>query len=222
MTSDEMVLAFHEEHVAGVLGPISKEIHTLAPHTLLSLLPANPAGGLRMALIPRSLADSKSAPMEEWRQICTYAVVVQGGKVLVATRTKKGGEGRLHKRVTLGFGGHVNTMGEDIGDTVVRAAARELEEELGIPAGTVLYQMWPPVALLRTNHDAVSRVHLGVVFVANLELEAEVYPKDGHNTDLQWCTQRELLARYTEMERWSQLVTTAITDGDILRELVER
>lgn len=219
MNNDEMVLAFHEEHVAQVLGPVSKEIHTLAPHTLLSLLPANPAGGLRSALIPRSLIET----MTEWRQPITYAAVVQNGKVLVATRTKKGGEGRLHKRVTLGFGGHVNTMteGADIGDTIVRAAARELEEELSIPAGTVLYQLWPPVALIRTNHDPVSTVHLAVVFVAYLEPGAVVFPKDGHNTGLQWCTQRDLLARFTEMERWSQLVVTAITDGDIQAE-VER
>lgn len=117
--SDELVLAIHQERVAEVLGPLGmhpaeKPLMTAFEiqrrgsgrgqmlEDLLNALPRGPDGEFHCVVAPRSRAEK----MTDWRQPITYAIVVSAAdrKVLVATRTKKGAEGRLHERVTLGFG----------------------------------------------------------------------------------------------------------------------
>ena len=44
------------------------------------------------------------------KQPIPYCVVIQDGKVLLLTRSKKGGEARLHDKLSIGVGGHVEPV----------------------------------------------------------------------------------------------------------------
>ena len=114
-------------------------------------------------------------------QIIPYVVVRKGERYLVNIRSSAGGEGRLHGKLSIGFGGHmdfhdivVTGDGEiHLGRSVESAAMRELYEELGfdladyttVENGTFL--KWTHV--IHTAQTAVDAVHLGLV--AQLDLD---------------------------------------------------
>src|SRR3546814_14935796 len=69
-----------------------------------------------------------------------YIVVKNGDNLLSYLRTPKGGEERLHSKIAVGFGGHVDLKDATLNDdlmidlraTMATAALREMSEELGI------------------------------------------------------------------------------------------
>ena len=66
----------------------------------------------------------------DWKQIIPYAVVASDGLVFQFRRTRKGGEPRLHSRLSIGVGGHINPDPVDRSGRVEAGLRRELEEEL--------------------------------------------------------------------------------------------
>ncbi len=111
---------------------------------------------------------------EEFRQIIPYIVLKLGDRYLRYTRTPAGEEARLHGRVSIGLGGHVD-LGDseafneqvDLDATLDNAAARELEEELG--GVNVMNQRW--VGVLAENQSPVGRVHIGIIGVWELDAD---------------------------------------------------
>ena len=88
-------------------------------------------------------ADVEEDP--SWRQIIPYAVIQCEGQVLLVERLKAGSESRLHNKMSIGMGGHINpqdhtddnqktapqkTAPEQ--DVLEAALVRELREELVI------------------------------------------------------------------------------------------
>lgn len=110
---------------------------------------------------------------DAYRQIIPYVIAVHDGKVVGYIRQPKSGEARLHMKVSIGLGGHIDLPDAkfdgdnqfDVERTIHGAAARELFEELGLDEV-------PPVTLagmIVMNDTEVDRVHLGVVGVVHLK-----------------------------------------------------
>lgn len=104
--------------------------------------------------------------LEAYRQVIPYIILRVGDRIIRYRRTPSGGEVRLHGRTSIGIGGHVDLADAisaddriDLLATVERAAARELEEELGHV--TCLERRW--VGLLVDNDTPVGRVHVGLI-----------------------------------------------------------
>lgn len=121
---------------------------------------------------------------ENFLQLIPYTLVASSsGKVLAYSRTPKGGEDRLHGKVSVGWGGHINaddvsasrysdgTM--DIITTVFNAVDRELAEELqwnGTYDEPILEDSsFEFSGLLYNPGDAVGRVHLGLLLIAPID-----------------------------------------------------
>lgn len=111
--------------------------------------------------------------METFKQIIPYVLVVRDDKFLVYKRSKSGGEARLHDKVSIGFGGHIdigdvvateNGESIDVETTIANAAAREITEELKLNETPE----FTPYGLILDESDAVGRVHLGVVMIAHI------------------------------------------------------
>jgi len=139
------------------------------------------------------------------KQLIPYCVFKCGDRVLHYTRGKSGGENRLHAKLSVGVGGHINPV--DMGEGRRGAAAyyaavqREIDEELDI-AGD--YEM-RIIGLLNDDSNPVGQVHLGVVHLVELESD-EVSSKEDALTDLTWATVDELNGALKErLETWSQL-----------------
>ncbi len=138
------------------------------------------------------------------KQLIPYCIFKCGDRVLHYTRGKAGGEGRLHAKISVGVGGHINPV--DMGEGRQGAAAyysavqREIDEELEILCD---YEM-RIVALLNDESNPVGQVHLGVVHLVELESE-EVSSREDALTDLAWAGIEELnTTLYDRLETWSQ------------------
>ncbi|MGE3171112.1 MAG: hypothetical protein AB7O97_00715 [Planctomycetota bacterium] len=113
------------------------------------------------------------APAEDepaWKQLIPYCMVRRGGEVLTVQRSKGQTEQRLHDRMSIGIGGHVNPQPEavpaDGAAFFTSALWQELEEELSWPlARPVEPQL---LGLLNDDGEAVGRVHAGLVFAVDL------------------------------------------------------
>jgi len=136
----------------------------------------------------------------EWKQLIPYVVVRDRGDVFLMERTDAGGDPRLHRKATIGVGGHINPVdegGDPLGDGLLREWAEELV------AG------WEPsfelVGFLNDDSNPVGSVHLGVVFV----VEADGRPvavRETHKLSGRFVSPAEVMAAGDRMETWSQLV----------------
>ena len=137
------------------------------------------------------------------KQLIPYCIFKCGDRVLHYTRGKSGGEDRLHAKISVGVGGHINPV--DMGEGRQGAAAyysavqREIDEELEIVCD---YEM-RIVGLLNDDSNPVGQVHLGVVHLVELESE-EVTSREDALANLSWATVEELNGElYGRLETWS-------------------
>jgi len=148
-----------------------------------------------LVTIPRSKAEENPA----FKQLVVYFIVHDRLQFLSYWRSPKGGDPRLHRKFSFGFGGHINN--EDEG--CLSAVVREIKEEIG---PSTLVRAVELVGLINDDSDPIGEVHLGLYYVVKL------YVWDGEATgDLNIERPRlvswEVLAEnYEVMEGWSKLV----------------
>jgi predicted NUDIX family phosphoesterase len=147
------------------------------------------------------------------KQLIPYCIFKCGDRLLHYTRGKAGGENRLHAKISVGVGGHINPV--DMGEGRKGAAAyyaavqREIDEELDINGD---YEM-RVIGLLNDDSNSVGQVHLGVVHLVELESD-EVSSREDALTDLSWATISELKGGLFErLETWSQLCVEHLAKG---------
>ncbi len=126
--------------------------------------------------VERSRAEQTPA----WKQIIPYTLVMTEGRVLLVKREKAGGEARLHDKLSIGIGGHVDS--EDALDAAERkevnplaaGSRRELGEELHI-SGPIKIRS---IGTLNDDSNPVGAVHLGLVQVAEVDGTVKVREED--------------------------------------------
>lgn len=121
------------------------------------------------------------------KQVIPYTLVVRGAEVLCLQRSRRGGEARLHDKLSIGVGGHINP--EDIPtpeelaehpewsarNPIPKATIREVaEEELSIEGDWQLQ----PMGLLNDDSNPVGAVHVGWVQLMRVEGTVEVRETD--------------------------------------------
>ncbi len=115
------------------------------------------------------------------------------------------GESRLHKKRSIGIGGHVSTL--DVGDHSPYEVGmqRELDEEVRIE--TEYRQRC--VGLINDDENEVGRVHLGVVHLFEVA-EPNIHPNETDIVSAGFQPVAELLASSGEFETWSQICLRAL------------
>jgi predicted NUDIX family phosphoesterase len=146
--------------------------------------------------------------MPAFKQVIPYVVLRHGDRLVKYTRTTAGGEQRLHGRVSIGLGGHIDlsdvvACGDsvDLVPTLEGAARREVDEEL---AGVdVVQRRW--AGLLVDDDNAVGRVHIGVVAIWDLAGAPHGAAEDAIG-DADMTTLQALRAEEERLETWSLLL----------------
>jgi predicted NUDIX family phosphoesterase len=133
----------------------------------------------------------------QYKQIIPYVVIRHAGSYYLLQRTAKQTESRLHHKLSLGIGGHINPDTPDVLDGL----RKELEEEVHVDSP---YQL-TFVGILNDDTTDVSRVHLGVVYVLEPE-EARVTVRETEKMTGSWVARGELASKREAMETWSQVV----------------
>ena len=138
------------------------------------------------------------------KQLIPYCIFRCGDRILHYTRGKSGGESRLHAKISVGVGGHVNPVDSGEGrtgpDAYHAAVTREIEEELDLPEN----HQHRIIALLNDESNAVGQVHLGIVHLVDLTSD-NVKSREDALTDLGFTALSELNgAMFERLETWSQ------------------
>lgn len=138
------------------------------------------------------------------KQLIPYCVFRCGNRILHYTRGKSGGESRLHAKLSVGVGGHVNPVDMEEGKTGAAAyhaaVAREIEEELELPEH-------PPhriIGMINDDTNPVGQVHLGIVHLVELPAES-VTAREDALAELGFSDLADLAGPLFErLESWSQ------------------
>jgi predicted NUDIX family phosphoesterase len=136
----------------------------------------------------------------QYKQIIPYVLIRHGEAWFLLRRTQKQTEARLHHKLSLGIGGHINPDTPDLLDGL----QKELQEEVEIAGDYDLTF----VGILNDDTTDVGRVHLGAVYVLDAH-DDRVKVLETEKMSGTWV-HREDLAGYREsMETWSQIVYDA-------------
>ena len=150
-------------------------------------------------------------------------------QIFLVGRTRRGSETRLREKLSIGLGGHINPVdnqpelfpgapagtaiesgrpaneGESAGTLVDAAMARELAEEVALPAG------WRarPVGVLNDDVEPVGRVHFGLVYVADVP-SPDVRIRETMKLTGAFATMAEVRDAYPRLESWSQFILDGV------------
>ncbi len=147
-----------------------------------------------------------------FKQLIPYVIFRYGQgantQLFQYTRGTGQGEGRLHRKRSVGIGGHISS---DDGD-VERAThayeegmRRELDEEVII--GTPYSQRL--VGMINDDETDVGRVHLGIVHICDVE-RPDVEPREAEMVDCGFRNVDALLRECDAFETWSQICLKAL------------
>ena len=139
-----------------------------------------------------------------FKQLVAYSAVRSGDLFLAYLRGKDLGEARLHGNRSIGIGGHINSDDHAnlfLDDHLKVAAFREVDEEIRIPEKYDLRL----AGLLNDDSNDVGKVHLGLVYVAELS-KPEVKKRERGIARISFETPDKLRARREEFETWSQIL----------------
>lgn len=155
--------------------------------------------------VERRAAEQNSS----WKQIIPYVVVRRGDSILLLERKKKQGEARLHGKLSVGVGGHINPVDDGAdpagGDVLLQGLRRELLEELDVRGRLELHA----AGFLNDDATDVGAVHFGLVAVADARA-AEVAIRETELMDGRFVPRAELLGLHRgerdRFESWSSLL----------------
>jgi predicted NUDIX family phosphoesterase len=124
------------------------------------------------------------------------------------TRGTGQGEGRLHRKRSVGIGGHISACDEALGQCPYQEGMRrELEEEVAIETPYTSQC----VGMINDDQTDVGRVHLGIVHRFDVE-QPRVRPREQEIVECGFRPVEELLADLSGFETWSQICLKALFD----------
>lgn len=150
----------------------------------------------RHTFVPRDEAEVSP----QYRQIIPYVLITHGDDWFVLRRTTKQTEVRLHHKVSLGIGGHINP-----GHDLRAGLQKELDEEVQIDDPYELEF----VGILNDETTEVGRVHLGAVYVLRAS-SARVRVLETEKMIGEWTARVALAGLRDSMETWSQVVCDTV------------
>ncbi|MHC4171360.1 MAG: hypothetical protein ACYTBX_15115 [Planctomycetota bacterium] len=153
--------------------------------------------------MPRPQAEADPA----YKQLIPYVIMAYDGKYLSYVRGKRAGETRLVGNRSIGIGGHINPVDDEVPlfDTDFRemyrtAVEREVDEEVSVEAN----HTDSIVGLLNDDSNEVGSVHLGIVHLWVLD-SAQVSKREQMITQMSFMSPAELQQLRDTLETWSQL-----------------
>jgi predicted NUDIX family phosphoesterase len=161
---------------------------------------------LSALLVPEMMEYRPRSEVEDdpsLKQLIPYVVLKSGDSVFCYTRGKSQGEARLHRRRSLGVGGHVaeeDADGRRSFEAYEMAMKRELDEEVEVNSPGRMQL----VGLINDDSTPVGSVHLGVVHLFELDRPL-VTPREEGLAESEFVRIADLSQSWDEFETWSQI-----------------
>ena len=157
----------------------------------------------RHFFLPREQAEYDDTA----KQIIPYVLLRQKDRWFLLRRLNKQTEARLHQKLSLGVGGHINPTEEDAADPLEAGLMRELREEIQVESIRSLTCL----GLINENNGGVSDYHAALVYL--LEAEGTVSVRETEKMEGQWVTPQALRSCFDSLETWSQIAAKAVIFG---------
>ena len=152
---------------------------------------------------------------ENYKQVIPYIVLVKNSDIFTYRRLTGGGEARLHNQMSIGLGGHMNVSGaENWADELTTNAIRELDEELDIQnVKDVKLNM---IGVINDDAGEAGLYHVGVLFVVNINDDAEVSVRETDQIEGRWFTIKELSIPevFEGLESWSKMAFAGVVRNE--------
>lgn len=136
------------------------------------------------------------------KQIIPYLLLKKGKMVFVYKRMPGGGEKRLHNLISIGVGGHMRKMAENVEENLFKNLERELKEEMVLKTKYDIKFL----GILNEDFTPVCQVHLGLIFLIEPEEPKKVYVKEKRELEGKWFFEEEIESFFNEMEVWSKIL----------------
>ena len=144
-------------------------------------------------------------------QIIPYVIVKNGERILAYTRPDAGNEARLHGKMSVGVGGHIdladvmhNNSVVDLKRTLDAAGIREISEEIGV---AVQPEDISWTGVIYSEDGPVDKVHIGIVgeIQINDEQAKKIVSNDeiGNVMFIEPSSVENHMAQY-DVESWSR------------------
>ena len=133
----------------------------------------------------------------QFKQIIPYVLIRHADSYFLLQRTPKQTEARLHHKLSLGIGGHINPDTPELLDGL----QKELEEEVDVAGDYDLTF----VGILNDDVTEVGSVHLGAVFVLDTH-DTNVSVLETEKMTGRWVAAGELASHREMLESWSAIV----------------
>lgn len=146
-----------------------------------------------------------------YKQPIPYVVIRRNDEIFTYKRLTGGGEARLHNKLSIGAGGHMNDSenASSFEELILDNLDRELSEELHIHSENRELRI---VGLINDDLNEVGKVHLGILAVLDLSSNATVDVIEKEQLEGVWISASHLLADSTfeRLESWSQIAANAL------------
>jgi predicted NUDIX family phosphoesterase len=160
------------------------------------------------------LSRAEAELTEEYVQLISTFVVLQGNALLSYVRTKRLPETRLHNSRSISFGGHI-LFDDDptlfASDTKLKRdfLFRELYEEVSF---NTLFET-EYLGILYLVGSEFERQHCGLVFLIEIPIDSEFTSLEpGMHTDMHFVPLAELLKHKDEMDSWTRRLIEVVND----------
>ena len=137
------------------------------------------------------------------KQVIPYAMFSRGDEVFLMRRLGRGGEARLHGKLSVGVGGHVNPV-DGAEDPLETGLRREIEEEVAVEGG---YEA-RAVGVINDDATPVGAVHFGLAYAVAARGDVRVREADALEGQFRPRTDvmRLLRDERASFETWSALL----------------
>ena len=163
--------------------------------------------GLLNMVVKKGLFRKRSDLEEDpsFRQIIPYAIISHKESFLLFQRRSGQTEKRLHNKLHLGAGGHVNPCRSDEPDAqfLIDELKRELFEEVRLSNDCSIENI-EFIGFINDESIPVSRVHIGLLY--NIRVSGKcVYVNETNKMTAAWIEKQDLALFYEGMETWTKI-----------------
>lgn len=151
----------------------------------------------------------------DYKQPITYAIVLnENNDIFVYIRGGKdsaAGDVRLHEKLSIGVGWHLEREDEDVENPLRDCLARELDEEIALKPENITEIF--PIGYINDDRNSVWEVHIWVSYVIKTK-DFNPVMEDGELASGEFVSYQKLLEMMDsgnyDVETWTQLLTPEI------------
>jgi predicted NUDIX family phosphoesterase len=150
----------------------------------------------------------KRSELEEdpsFKQIIPYAIISNKESFYLITRTSRQTEKRLHNKLHLGIGGHMNRgSSKEPGEHyLINELKREFFEEVKLLNGCLIEDI-EFIGFINDDSISVGSVHIGLLYNIHVSNKYVVI-NETDKMSADWIDKTDLFEYYEEMETWTKI-----------------